>query len=203
MPSFESVNTSSIWAPGDEVVDPTIDIPDNSGVYGHYPKKYGRPEQLAPSQEDAGGFLFLPNSVKPEMLAQLVDIAGLGNTSWHVNNRYGLQVIDAPEGLEAQLGYMRKVVIADRFALRHLFGTINNHEYENYPQQPLDATEAVQAFVESERNKYGTLFGSPGLAGKFGGNGHYAQEELGFGFAIENSYYKVISIWSRGWLCTK
>jgi hypothetical protein len=80
---------------------------------------------------------------------------------------------------------------------------ITETDYDKMSHQPLDVSELVQKFVEDERKKYGTMFGNPKLAGKFGGDGHYTQEELGFGFAIENSYHKVISIWSRGWLCTK
>lgn len=187
----------------DGVVDPTTDLPNGNGVYGYGKKRYDRPELLAPPQEESGGFLFLPGEVGPELIDQLVALAGLASTENRRQDRYGVQVIDAPEGMEGELGYMRKIVIADRFALLFLFRGITEGEYDTMPQQSLDVAELVKLFVEDERNKYGTGFGSPGLAGKFGGDGYFAQEALGFGFAIENKYHRVISIWSRAWLCTK
>lgn len=201
-----SLETSGVlqiqFRQADGVIDPTIGVPDGNGVYGLQEKGYDRPELLAPSQEAAGGFLFIPGDAPLELVDQLVSVAGLASEHRR-RNQYAVQVIDAPEGMESELGYMRKLVIADRFALRHLYHSINDSEYNRMPEQPLDIAGVVKLFLEDERKKYGTLFGSAGLAGKFGGDGNLAQEALGFGFAIENSYHGVISVWSRGWLCTK
>jgi hypothetical protein len=98
--------------------------------------------------------------------------------------------------MEADLGYLRKLVIADRFALRFLYNSLSEAEYNSLPEQPLDVAELVKAFVADELVKYGTSFTSPDLDGKFGGDGDFAREKLSFGFAIENSHYKVISVWS-------
>lgn len=201
---FESHGIREIrFQQGGETIDPTIDIPDNSGMYGFSEKKYMRPELLAPSEVDAGGFLFLPGTVRPEMLSQLVALSGLGSNEWRRQLQYGIQVIDAPQGMEQELGYLRKVVISGKYALRFLFNAITQEEYEQFSDQPLDVEEMVIAFIEDERGKYGTGFGSPKLAGKFGGDGYLAQEALSFGFAIENKYHGVISVWSRAWLVTK
>jgi len=200
---FESLGIQEMqFRQGTDSVDPTVDIPDNSGVYGFGEKGYGRPELLAPSEEDVGGFLFLPGTIQQETLHQLVYLAGMASTERVRQDQYGLQVIDSPEGLERQLGYMRKLIIANRFALRFLFRVVSEIDYDTI-HQPLDVEELVQKFVEDERKKYGTSFGGSKLAGRFGGDGDFAQEALGFGFAIENHYHKVISIWSRGWLSTK
>lgn len=204
IPPFEQVEQREIWRQTDEgSVDPTIDMPNGMSVYGFQKKGYGRPELLAPQQEDTGGFVFLDSRTPEAAIDALIGIAYMASNEHAKQTKFGLQVLDAPEGMEAQLGYMRKIVIADRFALRHLYGSISESEYNNFPDQPCDVAEAVKAFMQDERGKYGTMFGNAALAGKFGGDGHYAQEALGFGFAIENSYYKVISVWSRGWLCTK
>lgn len=201
---FESlgIHEMAFTQSGDQV-DPTVDVPNNSGAYGYAAKRYGRPETLAPVEEETGGFLFLPGTVQPDVLRQLVVLAGLGSTEFRQANLYGLQVIDAPEGMERELGYMRKLVIADRFALRFLFRAIGETEYGGMPEQPLDAADLVVQFTEDERSKYGTHFGHHRLEGRFGGDGNFARESLGFGFAIENSYHRVISVWSRAWLCTK
>lgn len=185
------------------VIDPTIDTPAGNGVYGYQSKGYGRPEQYAPIHEAAGGFLFLPNDAPEEFVDGLVAISGLASTDYRRSNRYGVQVIDAPEGMESDLGYLRKLIIADRFALVSLYGCISEAEYDMLPEQPLDVAELVKAFMEDERKKYGTSYGAPKLEGKFGGDGYWAREELGFGFAIENTYTPVISVWSRAWLVTK
>jgi hypothetical protein len=186
-----------------EVIDPTVDTPDGDGFYGYREKPYGRPEQLAPRQEAEGGFLFFRNDAPPEFTDSLVALAGLAGTQDRPRNQYAVQALDAPEGMEAELGYLRKLVIADRFALRFLYQTISSREYDTMPAQPVDIAGLVREFIADERKKYGIGFGVSGLAGKFGGEGHYAQEELSFGFSIENRYNGVVSVWSRAWLVTK
>jgi hypothetical protein len=204
IPPFEQIEQRPLWKTTDEVdIDPSVDLPNGSGVYGFQNKRYRRPEQLAPPEEDSGGFLFIPARAPEALIDNLVEIAHMASNEHVAQTKFGLQVIDAPDGVQKELGYMRKIVIADRFALHFLYRSIDKHEYDNYPDQPCDVAECVKAFMQSEREKYGASFGNPGLAGKFGGEGYYAQEALGFGFAIENSYHKVISVWSRGWLCTK
>ena len=186
-----------------EIIDPTVGIPSGEAFYGYQDKGYGRPEKLAPKNEDSGGFLFFPNDVAPEFVNQLVALAGLASVNSRRHDQYRVQALVAPEGMEQELGYLRKLVFADRFALRYLFNAISDEEYHTMPRQPVDVAEVVAAFLQEEREKHGTMFGSPTLAGKFGGNGHSAQEQLSFGFAIENSYYGVASVWSRAWNVTK
>lgn len=185
------------------IVDPTIDMADGNRVYGFQPKHYPRPELLAPVDEAAGGFLFLPGKVSDEFLSSLVELANVGDNEHYRRDRYGVQCLDAPEGMEASLGYLRKLVIADRMALRYMYRSIENTDDDSIPLQPLSILELVKAFVEDERRKYGTSFMNRSLDGKFGGDGYMAIEELSFGFSIENLYNGVISIWSRAWLVTK
>jgi len=196
------VHESTVIA-SDEVIDPTVDSVNGNGVYGYQEKGYPRPESLAPPQEANGGFLFLPNDVPGEFTDTLVALTGLAGSAQRPRTQYAVQAIDAPSGMEQELGYLRKLVIADRFALRYMYGSIAEHEYSTYPEQPLTVAELVRAFMKEEREKYGTGFGGFALSGKFGGDGEYAQEELSFGYAIENSYFGVASVWSRAWLVTK
>lgn len=194
----EKFNTMSFNQQSD-IVDATIDIPSGNGVWGYQKKGYERPELLAPPQEASGGFLYLPGNVDPTLITNIVDLSRMLKQS----KSYAIQVIDAPEGMESELGYMRKIVVASHFALRHMYNVVSEANYDKLPNQDINADELVNLFVADEQRKYGTHFGSLGLAGKFGGDGNYAQEDLGFGLAIENDYYGVISVWSRGWLCTK
>lgn len=203
---FESTGVREgqiLKVPSGEIIDPTVDIPNGNGVYGYQQKGHPRPELLAPRDEDTGGFLFLPTEVSPDAIDMLVALAGMGSTGQKRMTMYSVQAIDAPEGMEASLGYLRKLVIADRFALRFLYHCLEEHDYDNFPEQPLDVADLIKAFVVDELGKYGTGFGSPELDGKFGGDSYFAREQLSFGFAIENSYHKVVSVWSRAWLVTK
>ena len=203
---FESTGvreTQILQLPSGDVIDPTVDMPNGNGVYGYQDKGHPRPELLAPRNEDTGGFLFLPTDVSPESIDMLVALAGMASTEHRRRTMYGVQAIDAPEGMEARLGYLRKLVIADRFALRFLYRSLEEGDYDSFSEQPLDIAELVKAFIEDEKAKHGTYFTSPTLNGKFGGDGNFAREQLSFGFAIENSYHGVISVWSRAWLVTK
>lgn len=195
-----------LWEPRSavgEIVDPTVDAPSGSGVYGFQAKGFPRPETLAPREEDAGGFLFLPANVSDELVSGLVGVSGLLASSHAWSKKYAVQVLDAPEGMEAQLGYMRKLVICGRMGLRFLFHSITEQDYSNFPDQPVTPEDLIKAFISDERSKYGLHFGNRKLAGKFGGDGNYAQEALAFGFSIDNSYHGLVSVWSRAWLCTK
>ena len=185
---------------GPETVDLTVVVPDGNGVYG-YEKAHPRPELLAPRDEDVGGS-FSSWGVKDEVIDMLVGLSGMASTEHRRFTDYAVQIIDAPAGLERELGYLRKIVIAKSFSMRFLFKQLVTDDKDT-PEQPIDVAELVKAFVKDEQGKYGTMFGNKNIAGKFGGDGHYSQESLGFGFAVENSYYGVISVWSRGWLCTK
>ena len=52
---FESlgIHEMAFTQSGDQV-DPTVDVPNNSGAYGYAAKRYGRPETLAPVEEETG-----------------------------------------------------------------------------------------------------------------------------------------------------
>ncbi len=88
---FESlgIRTSSIMN-GLEVVDPTIDMLDTTGIYGRVSKPYGRPEQLAPIEIPNGGFVFLPSDAPSEMFHMMVALAGLGSTERFRETQYAV-----------------------------------------------------------------------------------------------------------------
>jgi hypothetical protein len=175
--------------------------PHGNGVYGFQP---GIPDPIviAPPQDDTGGFLYFGNGVTQDDFYALMRIAGV-QESHDCNPSKQYAVFLQQSGRPGKDGYLSQVRIIPKFALRHLFGVITDTEYERYPEQELTVREAMWGFMQTEKKKYGTYFGSPTLAGKFGGDGDFAQEELSFGFMVENNYYGVYRIWSRAWLVTK
>ncbi len=93
--------------------------------------------------------------------------------------------------------------LVDRFGLKYLFGVIDKHGYDTFPEQPLSLPDFLWAFIIDQVRRYGTGFTNDELAGTFGGDGYFSRESLAFGLMIENSYHKVYRIWSRAWLVTK
>lgn len=154
------------------------------------------PFKEGPIHESSGGVLFFDNGVAKE------DFLALS------------RMLDIPEGKDyaafvstsetpGEDGYLSQLRIVGKFGMKYLYNAISNREYHVFPEQELTIPQALYAFIDSERHKYGTFFGEPKLEGKFGGDGNYAREQLSFGFMVENEYFGVYRIWSRAWLVTK
>lgn len=175
--------------------------PHGNGVYG-FQQGIPNPIVIAPPQDDKGGFLYFGNEVTQDDFFALMRITGV-QEAYVENPSKQYAIFLQQSGQPGKDGYLSQMRIVPNFALRHLFGVITSEQYQAYPEQELSVREAMWAFMQIEKKKYGTGFGSQELDGKFGGDGDFAREELSFGFMVENSYYGVYRIWSRAWLVTK
>jgi hypothetical protein len=176
--------------------DLTQFAPEGTGVYGLREHTNRNPFKEGPVHEPSGGTLFFDNDVRKEDflgLSRILDIT--------TNKDYAafLSTSDAP----GKDGYLSQLRLVSKFGLKYLYDAISETEYESFPEQELTMPEALYAFIDNQRNEYGTFFGEPKLERKFGGDGDYAREQLSFGFMVENEYFSVYRIWSRAWLVTK
>ncbi len=182
--------------------DLTKFAPHGNGVYGYQNRDGSTPFTQAPSQEACGGVIYFDNHVDKEDFMALMHIAGIQDRhDVNPSKDYAAFVEEAEEPGIA--GYLTQMRIVSKFALRHMFDALDETGYKNFPSQDISIAEALWCFMEHERKRWGTDFGGGKLAGLFGGDGDFAQEELSFGFMIENSYFSIFRIWSRAWLVTK
>ncbi len=178
--------------------DLTKFLPSGNGAYGYQNKKAFNPLKSAPPQEATGGHLYFENAIAEEDFNTLLRITGVksGEKDYAV-------FIEESKNPQVD-GFLLQMRIVPKFALRFMFGVIEEQEYESFPEQELTIGELLYGFIESERAYWGTSFSdSPKLNGKFGGDADFMREELSFGFMVENNYYDVCRIWSRAWLVTK
>ena len=189
---------------GEDPGDLSKFAPHGNGVYG-YQGGIDNPFLQAPPQGDIGGFLYFGNSILCEEFDALMSITDV--CSKYVRERgnplrdYAVFYKESKD--PGRDGYLSQMRIVSRFALKYLFGSISEADYDSFEEQELPINDAIWGFMQNERKRYGTMFGNPDIAGKAGGDGHFAQEELGFGFMVENSYHNVYRIWSRAHLVTK
>ena len=87
-------------------------------------------------------------------------------------------------------GYIAQLRIVSAFALRAYFEEISRNEMNNFPRQEMDVMNLIWKFVEGERKVWNAKRPSDI-------NRAVVREELGFGFAVENSHYGIYRIWSR------
>jgi hypothetical protein len=170
--------------------------PYGNGVYGHQKNTF-EPIKGDPLQEESGGFVYFGNGLSKKEFKGFLNMMNVNLE----HKDYAAFIAESKNPIEDR--YFKQMRITSSFALRFMFNAINDEECEKFPEQKLSVEEALWAFIESEKEKYGTFFGNSKIAGKFGGDGNYAQEELSFGFMVENSYHNIYRIWSRAWLVTK
>lgn len=178
--------------------------PHGNGVYG-YQEGLVNPFKTAPPQDDIGGFLHFGNNISREDFDALMSITGV-HPRWHQRESHDYAVFyheDPTDAYAHDNGYLAQMRIVSKFALRYMFGSITEAEYDAFEDQELSMADALWGFMQNERHKYGTSFGGEKLKGLFGGDGDFAQEELCFGFMVENNYSHIYRIWSRAWLVTK
>ncbi len=189
---------------GVDPADLTKFAPHGNGVYG-YQEGMVNPLKTAPPQDDIGGFLHLGNGVTREEFDALMSITGVCPRWVRENGRqsHDYAVFYQESDNPGRDGYLSQVRIASKFALRFMFGSLAEAQYDSFPDQELSMSDALWGFMQNEKHKYGTGFGGAKLNGLFGGDGDFAQEELCFGFMVENNYHHVYRIWSRAWLVTK
>lgn len=179
--------------------------PYGNGVYGYQKRDRSNPFTNAPPQEACGGVVYFGNDISRtdfEALTRILEV----QSRQVVNPLKSFSVFTAESQQPGKEGYLAQMRLVSKFGLRYMFDAISDAEYERFPDQELTMVEALWSFIEHERNRFGTSFqqdGEKGLRGVFGGDGHFACEELCFGFMLENSYHDICRIWSRAWLVTK
>lgn len=189
---------------GVDPADLTQFAPHGNGVYG-YQEGMVNPLLTAPRQDDIGGFLHFGNGVSREEFDALMSITGVcprwAKEKGRERRDYAVfyQESDNP----GRDGYLAQVRIVSKFALRFMFGSLAEADYESFEEQEVTMSDGLWGFMKNEQKKYGTAFGGAKLKGLFGGDGDFAQEALCFGFVVENNYYSIYRIWSRAWLVTK
>lgn len=180
-------------------------LPQGNGVYGYQEPDRGHPLKGAPQQEACGGVVYFGNGISKEDFEALMRIMGV-QPAWFAKPSKDFAVFTAESREPGKEGYLTQMRVASKFALRFMFGTLAEADYDAFPDQGVTMVEALWAFIEHERECCGTSFTQDeerGLSGLFGGDGDFAREELAFGFMVENDYHHVYRIWSRAWLVTK
>lgn len=184
--------------------DLTKSVPYGNGVYGYQDRKGSNQFTSAPQQEACGGVIYFGNDVNKADFEALMRIMKVQPTHV-VKPSKDFAVFTAESKQPGKDGYLVQMRVVSKFGLRFMFNTLTDAEYEKFPEQELTIVEALWSFIEHERKRWGTSWmdDDKGLAGKFGGDGDFAREELAFGFMLENDYHHVYRIWSRAWLVTK
>lgn len=193
------VISPEIW-PGKELKFQPGDLsqfaPHGNGVYGYQNNSY-EPIKGDSPQEEVGGIVYFGNQVKKEDFKGFLNIMDISKE----RKDYAIFVKESTDPMEER--YFKQMRLISKFGLRFMFGAIDCHEYDCFKEQELSVEEAFWEFMDSEKQRFGTGFGDPRIRGLMGGDGDYAQEELSFGFMLENDYHDVYRIWSRAWLVTK
>ncbi len=91
--------------------------------------------------------------------------------------------------------YLDQLRLVSKGALDAFYG----NQKKELPAQRLAYPQAIVKFIDAQRLKWT----NNKLAGTAGGDGDWADERLGFGFHVENTYWSVYRVWSRPWLVTK
>lgn len=177
--------------------------PNGNGVYGYQGRDRTNPITSAPQQEARGGVIYFGNEITKEDFLALMRILGVQRNPG-ANSSKTFAVFTAESAEPSKYWYLAQVRIVSKFALRHMFGALTQADYDHFPEQALTIAEALWTFIETERKRWGTSWMEDrGLGGTFGGDGHFACEQLAFGLMVENDYHGIYRIWSRAWLVTK
>ena len=199
-----------ISGPGDFIVREGAPSPSDLSLFAPYGNEFYDFEDLsagdrwpkAPIMEAYGGALYFGNDITKEDFFALTRIMGI--TQDYVNqDQYAIFLSESEDPKED--GFLAQIRIMGCFALRCLYEAIDEKAYENFPRQPVSRAEVLWQFMEAERKRWNTtIFSGPQpLKGMFGGDGHYACEELRFGIIVENDYFHVCRMISNAWLLTK
>jgi len=180
--------------------------PQGNSVYGLSSTEIS-PFEMGESMAETGGVVFFGIPRGKDDFMAFLRILGIANAfrPGHDEHQCYYWAFERESDSPGQDGYLKQMRVVDRGGLRFLFNVIDGQGYETFPQQPMSLPDFLWLFILDQAKKYGTSWmnASPELKGKFGGDGHFACEELCFGLMIENSYHNVYRIWSRAWLVTK
>jgi len=171
--------------------------PYGNGLYGYQRKNVLDPIQGDPPQEESAGIIYFGNGVRREDFEALLRVLNI-----QADRKDYAAFVQESSNPEKDR-FFKQMRVVSKFGLRFGFNAIDNNEHDKFPEQKLATGDALLAFMEAERNRFGTEFGDSRIDGKMGGDGNYAREELRFGFMLENEYHGIYRIWSGAWLVTK
>jgi hypothetical protein len=150
----------------------------------------------APTQQPASGVLYFDDGADLTKLRGALELIGVRL----VSKTYAVFWDAAIDTIEDR--YLHQVRLVSKAALASLFRA--SPEAAALPEQPLALGDYVETFISEQKDKWNDGYAfSRHLSGTLGGDGDWAKESLGFGFAVENGYWGVYRLWSRPWLCTK
>lgn len=190
----------SKWLPqGLGLGAPLVVTPYSAGPepsYYGFDKAGPNPILNAPTQQPASGLLYFDDGANLAKLRGALEIIGVRLRDKAYAVFWGA-TIDTVEDR-----YLHQVRIVSRAALGHLFRA--SPEAAALPEQPVPLGTYIETFIVEQKDKWNDGYAfSRALSGTLGGDGDWAKESLGFGFAVENGFWGVYRLWSRPWLCTK
>ncbi len=165
-----------------------------------YHERYNNPMLAAPNSEGIAGTIYFQNDVNRDDFSGALRLLEIKDPPGAPKE---FVVYSASSQKPGEEQYLRQLRIVSHFAMRHEFHTVKDNQKSKLPTQELSLEEILWIFIQNQREEWGTSFGSPKLEGVFGGDGHYAREELSFGLQVESDYYGVYRLWSRAWLVHK
>ena len=193
----------SLYAPKGLAMDvPMIVQPwDTLERAAERPAYYGAEAQVsdpilnAPANWESGGCVYFDGAYGGGEIATMLKILGVQTRA----TEYAAFLVAAEDTVKER--FLHQLRIVQRHGLAGVFG-IRAPALDETPHQKLTIGEAIAAFLDAEREIWGTGFSSA-LSGTLGGDGDWAREALAFGILAENSYAGVYRIWSRPCLVTK
>lgn len=176
------------------IVRPYGDSPEPS-YYG-FDAPGANPMLNAPTQEPGSGVLYFDDGADLKKLRGALELIGVRL----VSKTYAVFWDATVDTIDDR--YLHQVRLVSKAALASLFRA--NPEAAALPEQPIALGDYIETFIAEQKDKWNDEYAfSRALSGTLGGDGDWAKESLGFGFAVENGYWGVYRLWSRPWLCTK
>ncbi|MDE1967130.1 MAG: hypothetical protein KGI45_03610 [Patescibacteria group bacterium] len=172
--------------------DLTRFAPTGTGVYGYF-EPVSHPFKGTSVHEDSGGVVYFGKNHDKRDFEAMLRLLGV-----HTEARdYAVFTQAATNPID----YLHQMRIVSRFAMRHMYGALDDESYKRFEDQSMTVAEILRHFIEANFDKYRS--GRESLTGLIGGDEDFEIESLAFGFMVENSYHQVYRIWSRAWLVTK
>ena len=168
----------------------------NPGQYYGFQQRTGHPLLDAPTNTASGGVVYFDDGCEEQDLRALCRLLSVHDKE----KKYAAFLEESSDPLKDR--FLVQLKIVSRFALKYLFGALDEKQYDEFPDQPLTVGELLTAFVRDQEQQWGRGMSSE-LSGSMGGDGDWAKESLAFGLLVENDYHVVYRLWSRAWLVTK
>jgi len=169
------------------------DLDLRAGVRPAHDALGGRPAdpmRAAPLTEPAGGAVYIQGQPAAADLAGLMRLLRVDAASAD----YAAFLARAADPLEDR--YLTQLRLIRVPALIGVYQALSPDETRLFPDQRLTIGELVPAFIADERQRWNARPPQPAAAP----GEPRVQQDLAFGFLVENAHYGVYRIWSRVWL---